>query len=236
MIQSATRADAARSRRHYVSPHGAEAFVETYLGTNNGRDTASPNAYLVCQQPGATLHPHFHEADQFQVFLEGGGRIGTHTVGAVTVHYAAAHSPYGPVVAGPEGLQYLTLRRAWDPGAQWMPEKAARLRSMHGRKHRVFTSEQFPARADRLAPANTCAVTTLLQDDSMAAWVIGLGAGATWIQDTKADRFVYLLEGAVEVYGVALDAQSCLFASHDEREARFYAGSSGARVLLAQFN
>ena len=247
MILSATRADAARSRRHYVSPHGAHSDVETYMGMNKAllgdaqvdpavADPAirSPNAYLVSQAPGAELRAHFHAADQFQVIVGGSGRIGTHEVRAVTVHFAAAHSAYGPVAAGPEGLEYLTLRPAWDAGAQWMPEGAQRLRSMQGRRHMTYTSEPFPAHTQSMPLAEASAVTTLLQDGLTGAWVVDLRPGVAWRRDAKADHFVYLLDGSAEVHGVAMEPQGCLFAGAEE-EALFLAGPFGARVLVAQF-
>ena len=248
MIVSATRADAARSRRHYVSPHGMHADVETYMGVNKallGRAQPapaeslargpSPNAYLVCQEPGALLHPHFHQADQFQVFVAGSGRIGTHAVAAVTVHFAAAHSPYGPVVAGPEGLQYLTLRRQFDPGAQWMPDEAERLRAVRGREHRTHTSERIDAHAAVLQAGEPCRLTSVVQDSRAAAWVVDLGPGAHWRQDTRADSFVYMLAGTAETHGATLGPAACLFASRDEGAIRIAAGPAGARVLLARF-
>ena len=77
MILSATRADAARSRRHYVSPHGAHSDVETYMGMNKAllgnaqvdpavADPAirSPNAYLVSQ--AETI---IEQVDEFSVRL-----------------------------------------------------------------------------------------------------------------------------------------------------------------------
>ena len=254
MIVSATRAEAARSRRHYVNPHGMHADVETYMGVNkallgeivDGQPAPaaspargpSPNAYLVCQEPGAVLHPHFHQADQFQVFVAGTGRIGTHAVAAVTVHWAAAHSPYGPVVAGPDGLQYLTLRRQFDPGAQWMPDEAERLRSIRGRVHRTHTSEPIvalDARAAVLQTGELWRVTSVVQDSRAAAWLVDLGPGAYWRQDTPADSFVYMLAGTAETHGATLAPEACLFASRDEGALRIAAGPAGARVLLAQF-
>ena len=248
MIVSATRAEAAQSRRHYVSPHGMHADVETYMGVNKALLGASqpapsaspargpsPNAYLVCQEPGALLHPHFHQADQFQVFVAGTGRIGTHAVAAVTVHLAAAHSPYGPVVAGPDGLQYLTLRHQWDPGAQWMPDEAPRLRSIRGRVHRTHTSERIDAHAAVLPAGEACRVTSVVQDNRAAAWVVDLGPEACWRQDTPADSFIYMLAGTAETHGTTLAPEACLFASRDEGAIRLAAGPAGARVLLAQF-
>ena len=247
MIVSATRSDAALSRSHYVSPHGAHSDVETYMGLNKAllgdaqvdpavADPAirAPNAYLVSQAPGAELHAHFHASDQFQVIVGGSGRIGTHEVRAVMVHFAAAHSPYGPVWAGPKGLQYLTLRRAWDAGAQWMPAQAQQLRGMQGRRHLTYTSEPFPAHGRALPGADACAVTTLFQDGLTGAWVVDLRPGVAWRRDAKADHFVYLLDGSAEVHGVAMEPQACLFAGSEE-EALFLAGPSGARMLVAQF-
>ena len=248
MIVIATRAEASRSRRHYVSPHGAQADVETYMGVNKAllgdaqpapaastRAGPSPNAYLVCQAPGAVLHPHFHQADQFQLFVAGGGRIGTHAVAPVTVHFAAAHSPYGPLVAGPGGLQYLTLRRQWDPGAQWMPDNAGRLRGIHGRVHRTYTSERVDAHAAMLRAGDVSRATSLVEVSRAAAWVVDLGPGACWRQDAPADSFVYVLAGTCDTGGATLAPEACLFASRDEGAIRLAAGLSGARVLLAQF-
>ena len=248
MILSATRAEAARSRRHYVSPHGAHADVETYMGVNKalrgGVQPApvashargpSPNAYLVCQQPGAVLHPHFHQADQFQVFVAGAGRIGTHAMAAVTVHFAAAHSPYGPVVAGPDGLHYLTLRRQWDPGARWMPDEAERLRGIRRREHRTHTSQRIDAHAAMLPMGEVSRVTSVVADRRAAAWVVDLGPGACWRQDAAADCFVYMLAGTAATHGATLAPEACLFASRDEGAIRLSAGPLGARALLAQF-
>ena len=247
MVVSATRSEAARSRRHYVSPHGAHSDVDTYMGLNKAllgsaqvdpaaADPAvrSPNAYLVSQAPGAQLHAHFHSSDQFQVIVGGSGRIGTHEVRAVMVHFAAAHSPYGPVVAGPDGLQYLTLRRAWDAGAQFMPEQAQQLRGMQGRRHLTYTSEPVAAQSRPLPGADAYAVTTLFQDGLTGAWVVDLRPGAAWRRDAKADHFVYLLDGSAQVHGANMEPQGCLFAGSEE-DSPFLAGPSGARVLIAQF-
>lgn len=123
-----SREQAAARRGKYVTPGGAVTFVSTYIGTNKmlllaqGEGAAQPPAgepmaYLVEQAPGSTVDPHFHEVDQFQIFVGGSGQIGTHPLEGVTVHYAGPHSPYGPIAAGPDGVQYVTLRRNWDPGA-----------------------------------------------------------------------------------------------------------------------
>ena len=42
-----------------------------------------PMAFLVEKEPRAVVKPHFHQADQYQVVVQGGGRLGTHDVGTV---------------------------------------------------------------------------------------------------------------------------------------------------------
>ena len=80
-----------------------------------------PMAFLVEKEPHAVTKPHFHEADQYQVIVQGGGRLGTHGVGTVAVHYTDAWSAYGPIVAADEGISWFTLRNTWDSGARYMP-------------------------------------------------------------------------------------------------------------------
>jgi hypothetical protein len=77
-----------------------------------------PMAFLVEKEPHAVVKPHFHQADQYQVVVQGGGRLGTHDVGTVAVHYTDAWSAYGPIVAADEGISWFTLRNAWDSGAR----------------------------------------------------------------------------------------------------------------------
>ena len=40
----------------------------------------SPTVFLIEQPPNATLVPHFHRQNQFQLFVDGGGTLGKHAV------------------------------------------------------------------------------------------------------------------------------------------------------------
>lgn len=245
MIIAASRDQAAATRTDYTSPAGARATVDTYIGVNRalagaGHPVAQaagtyPMAYLVAQAPGSTLQAHFHQADQFQVFVGGSGRIGTHPVRPLTVHFAGAHSPYGPLVAGRDGLQYLTLRRSWDPGAQYMPGSAHKLRDLPGRRHRIHTSQAIDLQ--RLAPqaAGTCHVDCLFSEQDMGAWLAALGSRASWSASAGSDRFVHVLSGQVQAGSFTLAAGACLFACAAEGELRI-AAASPARILLTRFD
>lgn len=248
MLLTATREQAAARRQKYVTPGGATTFVSTYLGTNKmellaqGKSAAAnaddPMAYLVEQAPGSTVDPHYHQVDQFQIFVGGGGQIGTHPLEGVTVHYAGPHSPYGPIVAGPEGVQYLTLRRNWDPGAQWMPGAAPALRNMPGRRHVTFTSPPLE-RAQHLALVRGVESTAVLSgaEGAPAATLLRVGAGATLRGDAAGSngQFWYLLAGALQAGGKELGAGACIFFTADEGPVQFRAGAAGAEVVQVRF-
>ena len=245
MFATASREQAAATRRGYTSPTGARATVDTYLGTNRALLAAGapaadpagtyPMAYIVAQAPGSELQAHFHQADQFQVFIAGSGRIGTHAVQAVTVHYAGAHSPYGPIVAGAEGLQYLTLRRSWDPGAQYMPQSAQKLRELPGRRHRIDVSDRIALEGLPVPAAGASSVQPLFHEEEMGAWLLTLGARAQHTVQAPVDRFVYLLAGEARVRSCELAAGACVFASGDEGSLSIAAGGAGATLLVTQF-
>ena len=84
----------------------------------------SPTVFLVEQPPNSVLAPHFHAQNQFQVVKDGSGTLGPHAVGPGSVHYAGAFTGYGPLVAGPAGLSYFTIRAVYETGANFLPARA----------------------------------------------------------------------------------------------------------------
>lgn len=252
MVLIASRQQAAARRHRFVTPGGATTFVSTYLGTNKmellgqGRSPAEvaagvqgPMAYLVEQEANSTVEAHFHEVAQFQLFIGGSGRIGTHPLEGITVHYAGAHSPYGPIAAGPDGVRYMTLRRHWDRGAQWMPGAAPVLRGMQGRKHVAFTSPPLSCSA---VPGERQGTDTEVVLDPAAAggagaWLLHAGAGRELpdAASTANARFWYLLGGTAQGTGIELVPGSCLYAAEAEAAGPLRAGPAGAELVQVQF-
>ena len=132
-----TSATDAIQRSRQIEVNGRQYTLAEYVGAvpkkvvyvegNEVNDNGLPQAFLVIQPPGAVTPAHFHEPNQFQVFVEGDGRIGAHPTTPPTVQYANGHTPYGPIVASAAGIQYFTLRQRWDPGAKYLPASRARL-------------------------------------------------------------------------------------------------------------
>lgn len=70
--------------------------------------------------------PHYHEVDQYQVVVGGSGTLGKHGLPMGAVHYTDRYTPYGPITAGDDGLQFFTLRLDPVLGSNYMPESRDR--------------------------------------------------------------------------------------------------------------
>ena len=159
-------------------------------------------AFLVEKEPHAVTKPHFHEADQYQVIVQGGGRLGTHDVGTVAVHYTDAWSAYGPIVAADEGISWFTLRNTWDSGARYMPAAREQLRAARAQnlQHREATAPPMPvASAEDLARTDRLSCATVIEQtpDGMATWRYRLPAGRERQRSRSARRRRTVLDRAV---------------------------------------
>lgn len=236
MLQFGTLAGAQANRRHLRLANGAGYWRSDLIRANDGvaaggADDATgpwrPQAFLVEQDPGSEILPHFHEEDEFQVVVEGEGRFGRHEVTPVTVHYAGRHTGYGPILSGPRGLWYFSLRARTDPGARFLPEWRDRMD--RGPKRHILAA---PVPADGPASATVIAP----QPDGIAAWVTYAAPGRALeapAPRAAGARYYLVLSGALESGSATLPVFSAAFAGGDG--FRPTAGPEGARVLVLQF-
>ena len=206
-------------------------------------DALYPMAFLVEKDPGAVVGPHFHQADQYQVIMQGSGRMGVHDVADVAVHYTDAYSAYGPIVAAEDGIAWFTLRNTWDPGARYMPEHRAQLRAARA------TYQHREATCGPLQPLDDAARVKLQgveahpviepSPDGMGTWRYAAAPAALIAGPEPASgggQFWLVTAGSAEIAGSeALPAQSCIFVGPDDAAPRIKAGSTGADLLCLQF-
>jgi len=201
-------------------------------------EVRQPQAFLVEQEAGAVVSPHFHFVDQFQVIVSGTGLLGTHPVSPISVHFAGAHTGYGPIVPGENGLFYFTFRASADEtGAQYLPGARARMRRAKRRnriaKHLPLSSEsELSSRQDNeisigLDESDGLSVQLLrvAPNQSVTTPDIALGFGASML---VANGDVMLDE---KHYGV----WSCLYAAAEETTVRLTAGRGGAEILFLRY-
>jgi len=236
-------AEAARTnRKRAVAGDGMGFWHTLYLGRtryNMAPGEADPPtsglfpmAFLVEQDAGEVAHAHYHQADQFQVVVAGDGTLGTHAVRPGAVHFAGAHTAYGPIRAGTAGLTYLTLRNGFDPGARYMlrAENRTALRSVADRRHREAVAA--PRRDDESG-------TVLGPDpDGLAAWRYRLAPAAPVTGPAPKDgggQYWLVLAGSLQYSGETLGGLSCAFLHPDDPAFATAGGPDGADVLVMQF-
>lgn len=146
MIAAGRRSTSEATRRQRVYPGGQIAYKAEWMQT--GEDPHfSPTVFLY-EQPGDTsLSAHFHHNNQFQIFIEGEGKIGPRKIAPVVVHYAGAYTGYGPLLAGPDGLKYFTLRSVHESGAVRVADVRAGKASWPKGPMRHATSQQIAVSA-----------------------------------------------------------------------------------------
>jgi hypothetical protein len=221
--------------RGYV---GAAPVRGTYVDGNEDNDNGLPQGFLVSQPPASTTHPHFHETDQFQVFVGGHGRFGKKPIEPLTVQYASGHTPYGPIVAGEDGLRYFTLRKRWDPGAKYMPRMRERL--VRGRQRQRLVPHVPLGPAAQLAVRERPLTESLFgpEPDGLLAAILRLGPGqraSTPDPGEGEGQFHVVVSGSLVHEGRFLGPLSCQFADREEGPVGIEAGPEGLEMLVLRF-
>ncbi len=205
-----------------------------YIG-EPGKLNQEAQAFLVVRPfADARIEPHFHDVDQFQVVVDGDGRIGKKVVRPVTFQYADAFTPYGPIVANEHGLSFFTLRNFASGGFWGMPGNRQNMPGRAGRNiEGVFDlSNGVPA-----AGKNTREDLMPPQTDGVAAVGIRMGPNATTTglpADGKG-QFYLVCAGSLVTGGKVLAERSVIRVEPDDPTLQLQAGKNGAQVLGLQF-
>jgi len=242
MTAIVTAKEASVNRRRGSAADGVTFWHTLYIGTSRYNmppgtpdpemETLFPMAFLVEQDPGSTATSHYHRADQFQVIVGGHATVGTHAARPVTVHYAGAHTAYGPIVASPdEGVHYFTLRNGFDPGAQFMsfPDKRAALRTVPGRRHREVVAGPLTVETGPVIRP---------EPDGMGAWRFRAAPGERTIGPDPAwgrGQYWVVTEGSLLHEGKTIPRLSVVFVYPDDPPFSAYAGPEGAEAVAMQF-
>jgi hypothetical protein len=231
----------------------ANGWHTTFIGKNRNTlkdgeaapsaDCVYPMAFLVEKEAAAVVRPHFHAADQYQVVVQGSGRLGLHDIASVAVHYTDAYSAYGPIIAADEGVSWFTLRNAWDPGARYMPAERRQLREARARfQHREATCGPLPPLSEgELAGLTVASGAAVIAEaeDGLGTWRYTVPPGGSLTGPDPArggGQFWLVSAGSASVAGGALLAvQSCIFVAPDDQAPLLLAGPGGADLLCLQF-
>jgi len=224
----------AQETRHHRSLDNGFSFHRSEW-MDGGRDPAlSPTVFLVEQPPHSVLHPHFHTQNQFQVVAEGSGTLGRQRVGPGSAHYAGAYTGYGPLIAGPEGLSYFTIRAAYETGAHFLPADRAQLR--RGPKRHAHGPWHEGADAATLQALQGTARTPLIDPDAEGLEAFSLlvpaGSAVELPPATGAGQFQLVLAGEYVAPQGRLGRWESRFLSCGKDTGGCCAGAAGLHLLV----
>ncbi|MSO77791.1 MAG: hypothetical protein EXQ87_12925 [Alphaproteobacteria bacterium] len=205
-----------------------------YIGSG-GKIAPGPQAFLVERlYANARIDPHFHDVDQFQVVVQGNGRIGKTAVEPVTFQYADAYTPYGPIVAKEAGIAFFTLRPVASGGHFSMPGNRHRMPCRAGRN----LSGMVAANLAPVAAGNVARETLLpAEADGVMAVCLRLGAHASTAGvPSDAGGQYYLVSGGTLIQpGRDLGRHALIHVAAGETAPTLTAGAEGATLLMMQF-
>jgi len=209
------------------------SIVRTYYGSIL-ETFEGPQAFLVdMPNEGSTIHPHFHDIDQFQVIVRGDGRLGPGPASPVAFHYADAFTPYGPIIGAKDGISFYTIRAACSTGYFPMPEARHKMPGKPGRN----VAGQFDINRP-LPAAGQHSRERLLEDTKDNVLVVGLRMGpnakAVGEPTTGGDQYYLVCTGTLSQDGKELPPLTLIRLEHGEATPNFTAGPKGAEVLIMQ--
>jgi rubredoxin len=201
------------------------------------KGTRLPQAFLVENTPHRLLRTHFHDVDQFQVIVSGGGTLGKHAVRPYTVHFARAHTPYGPITAGDQGIAWLTIRARRDAeGAQFLPEQREKLERAAGRN--PWQISQDPEFLDFAGDVALRALPDVKDERGLAAYSLRMKPKATTrTPDPSATggQYLVVLRGSLERDGKEQRPITIGYVAPHESSLQLTAGAAGLDALVLNF-
>ncbi|MDP2322889.1 MAG: hypothetical protein Q8N51_02545 [Gammaproteobacteria bacterium] len=229
---------ASRKSKLSDSVHWRTPFIG---GGSSGEIRNEPQAFLLEMNANEVLRQHFHQVDQFQIFVSGSGRMGrtADALAPIVVHYSDHHTGYGPIAAGPQGYGYFTLRAQHDGGATYIGEPGYRDRLKPSRK-RHFTVPVVLSIAPVLAECSetTTEILTETGDDGLGASLLRMGpSGRATGPDPRESggQYYLVLNGSLEYGHETYGPWSLVFVGATEPPFSVQAGSAGLEVLVLTF-
>jgi hypothetical protein len=237
MIRTGTLEQALGNRRKLTLANGTGYWKSEFI-VSAPEARPGPQAFLIEQDPDTVIEPHFHMENEFQVVVRGHGMFGRHPVRPFTVHYAGAHTGYGPIAAGAEGLWYFTLRPVMDAGAHFLPESRDRMKRIPKRHLLGQPVEASPGSELARLPAPVVDAVLEPQPDGIAAWTLRAPPGASAQapqHEGGGGLFCLVIAGGQRHAGNVLPMLATSFIAAEESGFTILAGPEGLEMLLMQF-
>jgi hypothetical protein len=224
---------------------GVEHWGSSYFGPRYSTDELSPGPQSLMTQmcAGETILPHFHGVSQFQLFPDGSGTVAKTELRPLMLQYKDHHTGYGPLVAGPHGLTFISLRNRTGNSHPVYIGRPGYREALRPGKRRNWVTPTIPLSTRPVLQYRTDVSWEPLYDaaridDELAAFILRMGTGlSTPGLDPEAGGGCYLFvaNGSLELCGQSLPRWSMVYADPGEAAYTITAGPLGAEVVVMQF-
>jgi rubredoxin len=226
--------DVKAGRTERELPGGKFAWRTNFMVAPAG--SQEPMAFLAEGSDGRVIRPHFHDVDQFQIFVSGGGSVGRHAIAPFQVHFARKHTPYGPIVGNEKGFGFFTLRAQHDPGAQYLPENREKLEKLDARQPWQLTrAVEFPK---AVAPIAVQPIEGIKDERGLAAHAVSMKPHAEGTAPDASDsngQFIVVLGGSLQHEGKEHKATTVIWVKPNESPFKLVAGPQGLQAVTLHF-
>jgi rubredoxin len=194
----------------------------------------APNAFLVEHSPDCFHSAHYHEKDEFQIMVQGKGKVGRHELSAYCVHFARAYTPYGPLLSGKEtGWGFMTLRTHYDRGAQRALDQLKQIpnrRPWQVTKHVTFPTQNAGIELQEIAG--------LKDEQGLFACTLSMAprTRAAAPDPSFGDgQYVLVVNGSLLYEGREHTALAVVFIRPEEDAFQIHAGAQGLQGFILNF-
>jgi len=195
-----------------------------------------PLASLNQLDPGLYSSTHFHIVDQFQVIVDGKGKLGRHALAPYGVHFSRAYTPYGPLVSDAgDGLKFFVMRAHPDTGSQ---RDLAHLKQIPNREPwQITRAVNFPVQS-ATADMTLEPIPGIQDERGLAAYALSMKPHAKAIAPDPSHgdgQYVIVVKGSLFHGGGEYRALSMLFVYPNEGPFKLHAGAQGLEALALNF-
>lgn len=244
MIHVKNGTEALQKRRVVPSPGtGVEHWGTEFFGPRYAREPApGPQAVMTEMAAHEEALAHFHGVTQFQIFPAGSGKMGKRDIQSLMVQFKDHHTAYGPIVAGPQGLSFISLRVKIDESVPVYVGKPGYREKLKPSKRRNIFSPPIALSTEPVLQFRKEASWEPLfaetYDDGVAAHMVRLGAAMSVMgPDPKAagGYYLFVANGSLDRNGEIFPLWSMVVVERGEEAFAIKAGPKGLEVVVMQF-
>ena len=240
MVMAINGVAAARKSYDATSSNGQARWYTDYMGGNVPEVEDKPQSNLIEMGALQTIVPHFHQVNQFQIFVGGTGRIGRNDFHLVALHYADHHTAYGPIHAGPNGLALFTLRAQSDPGAIYLDKPGYKERLKPSKRRYLIAEGMQLSVGSVMRRRHEPVIENVLDketdtSDGLGALMLRIGADAHYSgpdPGATGGQYYLVLNGSLRLAGELYPFHSLVFVGRKEAALDVQAGPEGLEALV----